>query len=309
MKGLELSRRYFEAYGRKMLEEDFPDLLPHCAAGLFGSGSECYGYDDELSQDHDFEPGFCIFLPKGIDERRLFQLERAYAKLPKEFEGYHRPLIAPVGGSRHGVFILEDYFEERIGTDDGYLTLSQWFSLPENALAEMVNGEVFLDNEGKLTEIRSRLARMPEDIRKKKIAGNLLLMNQSGQYNYPRIMKRKDEGAAQLCVIEFTQAALRSLFLLNRRYIPYYKWTFRALEELPVLSSLKEKLVYLLNTGNADSGRKISVMDEVMKKISEECLSQGLIGHDDEDLEKLAYQVNDTIREGEIRNLHILAGV
>ena len=309
MKGLELSRKYFEAYGRSMLEEDFSDLLPHCAAGLFGSGSECYGYDDELSQDHDFEPGFCIFLPRGTDERRVFQLERAYAKLPKEFEGYRRSLVSPAGGNRHGVFILEDFFEERIGTEDGYLTLSQWFSLPESALLEAVNGEVFFDNEGTLTEMRRRLAKMPEDIRKKKIAGNLLLMNQSGQYNYPRIMKRNDEGAAQLCVIEFVKAALHTVFLLNRSYIPYYKWTFRALEDLTVLSSLKERLIFLLNTDNTDSSSKTAAMDEVMREISAECLRQGLIIQDGEDLEKLAYQVNDTIRDGEIRNLHILAGV
>ena len=41
MKGLELSRAYFEQFGRPMLEEQFPGLLPYLAVGLFGSGSEC----------------------------------------------------------------------------------------------------------------------------------------------------------------------------------------------------------------------------------------------------------------------------
>ena len=63
MGGLELSREFFDAYGKPMLEAQFPHLLPKLAAGLFGSGSECFGYDDEISRDHDFEPGFCIFLP------------------------------------------------------------------------------------------------------------------------------------------------------------------------------------------------------------------------------------------------------
>ena len=61
MKGLELSQAFFEEHGRPMLETQFPELLPFLAAGLFGSGSECFGYDDVTSQDHDFEPGFCFW--------------------------------------------------------------------------------------------------------------------------------------------------------------------------------------------------------------------------------------------------------
>ena len=63
MRGLELSRGYFEEFGRPMLESQFPEVLPYLAAGLIGSGSECLGFDDETSTDHDFEPGFLIFLP------------------------------------------------------------------------------------------------------------------------------------------------------------------------------------------------------------------------------------------------------
>ena len=114
MKGLELSRAYFEEYGRPMLEKDFPQLLPFLAAGLTGSGSECFGFDDNISQDHDFEPGFCLFLPGEdiVDRRTAFLLERAYAKLPKEFCSLKRSLLQPVGGSRHGVIRTGDFFKE-----------------------------------------------------------------------------------------------------------------------------------------------------------------------------------------------------
>ena len=63
MKGLDISREYYEEFGRPMLERDFPELMPYLAAGLFGSGSECLGYDDEVSLDHDMEPGFMLLLP------------------------------------------------------------------------------------------------------------------------------------------------------------------------------------------------------------------------------------------------------
>ena len=121
MQGLELSRGYFETYGMPMLKEQFPALLPHLAAGLCGSGSQCLGYDDEHSRDHDFEPGFVLFLPGEdvVDRRTAFLLERAYAKLPKEYMGISRSLMAPAGGARLGVIRTADFFTARTGTPDG----------------------------------------------------------------------------------------------------------------------------------------------------------------------------------------------
>ncbi len=79
MKGLEISRKYYEEYGLPMLKEQFPEVMNLLAVGLVGSGSECFGFDDEVSRDHDFDPGFCIFLPDEsvVDRRTEFQLERA----------------------------------------------------------------------------------------------------------------------------------------------------------------------------------------------------------------------------------------
>ena len=64
MNGLELSRLYYQQLGRPMLEEKFGEYLPRIAAGLAGEGSECFGFDDDISRDHDFGPGFCIWLNK-----------------------------------------------------------------------------------------------------------------------------------------------------------------------------------------------------------------------------------------------------
>ena len=87
MKGLTIAEEYYKQYGAPMLHEEFPELEGIVAVGLCGSGSECMGYDDELSKDHDFEPGFLIFLPpeEVVDRRLAFRLERAYDKLPNEF--------------------------------------------------------------------------------------------------------------------------------------------------------------------------------------------------------------------------------
>ena len=313
MKGLELSERFYRAYGEPMLQEQFSALLPHVAVGLFGAGSECFGFDDEVSRDHDFEPGFMVLLPDEsvVDRRAAFQLERAYAKLPKEFEGFTRSVVAPVGGARHGVMRTADFFREKLGSPDGILTVSQWLTVPEHALAEVTNGRLFFDGRGEVTRIRESLSRYPEDIRKKKLAGNLLLMAQAGQYNYTRCLKHGETGAAQLAAGEFVKSAMAVVFLLNNVYQPYYKWSFRAMRALPKLSLLAETMEYLLSTDNEPSlaETKYDMIEDAAADVIDELQTQGLTKAICGDLEKHAYSVNDQISDGDIRNLHILAAI
>lgn len=93
MKGLELSKAYFDAYGRGLLnkmEEEFPVLKGQLAAGLVGRGSECLGFDDDISRDHDFGPSFCIFMPEKLYQKYGSLCQEMYRKLPGEFMGFHR---------------------------------------------------------------------------------------------------------------------------------------------------------------------------------------------------------------------------
>ena len=313
MKGLELSRAFFEEHGRPVLEAEFPELLPLLAVGLFGSGSECFGYDDETSQDHDFEPGFCIFLPgeERIDRRSEFLLERAYGRLPRSYLGYQRSVILPVGGARHGVLRTGEFFLRTVGSPDGHLDYQQWLTIPEQALAEATNGALFFDNLGEVSEIRRQLAYFPEDIRLKRLAGHLLLMAQAGQYNYLRCLSHGESAAAQLAVFEFVKSAVSVIFLLNRRYQPYYKWSFRALRSLPLLSELAPQLETVLTTGNSREERtdKNTLIESISHKIVCQLTEQDLTRISGEDLERHAYSVNDRIRNPSLRNLHILAAV
>ena len=306
MKGLELARRYYEEYGEPMLREQFPEIGDKIAVGLCGSGSECFGFDDKISRDHDFEPGFCLFLPDEniVDRKTAFRLERAYANLPKSYLGFERQRMNPVGGNRHGVIRWADFFLEKCGSADGRLSLSQWLSLPESALAEAVNGEIFYDGSGEFTRIREQLSSMPEDVRRKRLAGLLVLMKQAGLYNYPRTLAHGESGAAQLAVGEFVNAAMRVIFLLNRRYMPYYKWSFRAMRELPVLGVLADSLEYLLTTDNSaeNSATKNAVIADISALIADELRNQELASGDESDPEAL-------VRDEAIRNLHILCAV
>ena len=169
MKGLELSERFYREYGEPLLKETFSDIMPYIATGLCGSGSECLGYDDDVSADHDFEPGFCIFLPgeDTVDRKLEFRLERAYAGLPKEFLGHKRSPLSPVGGNRHGVIRSDRFFTEKTGTPDGTLSTEQWLKIPEYSLLEATNGRIYHDGDGRFSSIRDHLSAMPEEQKQK----------------------------------------------------------------------------------------------------------------------------------------------
>ena len=312
MKGIELARKYYEAFGADMIREQFPEYQEIIAAGLTGSGSECYGYDDGISEDHDFEPGFCLFIPGEdiVDRKTEFQLERAYAKLPAEFEEYRRQKMAPAGGQRHGVFRIEDFFTDRIGCLPENMTTGDWIRIPEYALAEAVNGEMFRDDAGLMEDQRNILRNMPEDIRKKRLAGHLLMMAQSGQYNYTRCVRRGETGAAQLAVGEFVKHAMATAFLLKKRCMPYYKWSFRALRELEEEETARS-LEWLLTTGNdpKTAEEKYFCMEGIAAGVIEQLQEQGLTQAVCGDLEKHGYSVNDQIKDSTVRNLNVLVCV
>ena len=310
MNGLELSRAYYEAFGKEMIHNDFPALEGIVAVGLVGEGSECFGFDDEVSRDHDFGPRFCLFLPDSetlVSSRLEFQLERAYAKLPREFEGFVREKTSPVGGARDGVMRIGAFYEKFIGAPSAPEYLIDWLNIPEHFLATATNGAVFRDDEGTFSRIRQSLSQYPEDVWKKKLAAVLLQMNKSGQYNYRRCLQHGETCAAQLCVTEFCRAARRAAFLFNHTFEPYYKWAHRAMRALPKFSDFSETIEFLLTSPNDEdlADIKSDTMETIAISYIEELQRRGLTRAVCTDLEKHAYSLNDTIADPDLRNLNL----
>ncbi len=312
MKGLELAKRYWEECAREIFEKDFPEMLKKTAVGLCGSGSECLGYDDEISRDHDFEPGFCLFLPgeEEVSRRDAFLLERAYAKLPKEYGGFARAKISPAGGSRHGVIRLSEFLTEKLGVPDGRLSLSGWLTVPEQGLLEVTGGKIWRDDSGVFTALREDLSRMPEDILLRKLSGELLIMHQSGQYNFPRCLDHGERAAAMLALSEFVRSAAHVLFLLSGAFMPYYKWVFRALRNLGGdrvhQADALESLLFWNGEDPLDAGILVA---ELAEQIAEELRDAGRSDAICANLQDHAYSVEDHIADPQLRHLHILSGV
>ena len=310
MNGLDLCRNYFETYGFPMLKNEFSAVSDRVAAGLVGEGSECLGFDDEISRDHDFGPAFCLFLTEKDYAKFGFSLERAYAKLPRAYMGARRPLLSS-GNNRHGVFVIDDFYARFLGTPRAPVSPEQWLALPSSALLAASSGEVFTDPLGEFSAVREVLKKgYPEDVRRKKLAGVLLLASQAGSYNFQRSVKRHDKEAAQLALFEFVRHALSAAFLIFNRYEPFYKWAFRAFRDLPAPQTLKDALSALL-LGAAPSGlaEKQRYIDAASSCLADLLRSEGLSKKEGAFLDAHAIFINDTVKDATLRNMNILAGV
>lgn len=309
MKGMELSKAYFEEYGRAMIENQFAEYKDQLAAGLVGEGSECFGYDDEFSQDHDFGPGFCIWMPESLYQEIGAKLQAAYDQLPKTYKGYTR-LQSPQGGGRVGAISIERFYQKFTGITYAPKDNVEWFRIPERFLAIATNGQVFCDYLGQFSQIRSSLKEFyPQDVVKKKLAARAAIMAQAGQYNYPRCMKRGDQRAAYFACGEFVKAALSAIYLLNEQYMPFYKWAFHGAEELKVLrGALRDlKELVLLSDHVENRSRKEWLMENISIETGREFNRRGFTLTTDSFLQSHGEELMKNIGDSRLQNLHIMA--
>ena len=259
--GLALARALWNDLGKPLIAGRYSAYQGRIAAGLVGYGSECFGFDDELSRDHDFAPRFCLWLTDEDYDAIGEQLQADYDALSRDFTVAEQgkphfaghdsadsdalaasqlPLTPRAQGEfrRDGVFRIGDFFEritlfrEAPAQND----VASWLSLQEDTLATATNGQVFADPLGVFSKTRQGFKFMPEDVRLSLISQRLGMMAQAGQYNLPRMLQRGDGAAAMLSIHEFVNATASLVFLINEPvsvgYLPYYKWQFAAMRKL-----------------------------------------------------------------------------
>jgi hypothetical protein len=307
MQGLEQSEKFFLEYGRPLFEQLCPEIFPRLAFDLAGHGSECFGFDDEVSRDHDFTRGFAVWLSAQDEEIYGYQLTRTYLKLMKEHARGSSGESSKLGEMEHGICRIGDFFSRHIGCPGIPGSWQEWMNIPDYALAEALNGKVFLDDHGEFSAIRQGLRTgMPEDVRLKKIAARLALMAQSGQYNYLRCHRHNEPGAAAIALTEFVKECVSLIFLLNRQFCPYYKWMFRAMLELQSLSELAAPLEFLL-TDHAPPPEKYALIEDICCQIKVVLKNQELSESSSDYLEAQAFDVMKKIKNPQIRALHVMA--
>ena len=183
--------------------------------------------------------------------------------------------------------------------------------MPEHSLSTATNGKIFSGDNTPFLQVRNALLNgYPNDVKLKKLAKSLILAGQSGQYNYSRCISHSERGSASLAICEFVKNYISAVYLLNNTYQPFYKWAFRGLRNLPILSECEPSLEGLLEYGNnkSESKLKCEIIEDLSKMLINELKNQNLTDATCFNLETHAYSVTDKIKNAEIRNMHIMEG-
>ncbi len=229
-KGIDICKKYYDRYVRTMIDEKFPEYASKIACGLVGEGSDAFGYDDELSRDHDWGPSVCLWITEETDKEIGEELRKAYEELPEEMDGIKRaPYVR--GKDRRGVQVISEFFGRLTGASK-YEDIN-WRETIPTSLAAAVNGQIWRDDEGVVTEFRNKLAAgYPESILFKHLAEGCARFSREGQYNAKRVSARGDELTSRMFVYDAMREAMKLLYLANGKFYPHDKWLRYGLKDL-----------------------------------------------------------------------------
>lgn len=276
MTALEISRGYYFDCCEPVLLREVPELVPRLAAGLVGEGSECFGWDDGLSRDHDWGLRVCLFFPDAELHEHGAALRAAINSFPHEYMGFHVCPPAP-GLKRSGLYGVGEFYAQTIGRPNAPETAEQWLAIPEVSLAAAVNGEVFSDPPGEFSAVRDKLlAGYPRDVKLRLLALHAALAGQTGQYNMLRADRHGEALASKSAKFKFIEHAAAMYFLLRGRFRPFYKWLYRALRELPGGEAMHAQLLEL--AGADDIRRECALAESVSAALIAELRGTGLTG-------------------------------
>jgi hypothetical protein len=279
MSGMAIARAFFLEHGLPMIQERFAAFAGRMAAGLAGEGSECFGFDDAHSRDHDFGAGFCIWLDDDAYEEAGLRLDEAYHQLPGAYRGLALRKTHVHGAQRTGVMRASDFYQRFLGCPGIPTSCMEWLRIPESNLAVATNGEVFFGDGGEFVTVREGLIGFyPDEVRLVLIKRRLTTMAQAGQYNYPRCMRRGEKVGAFLALSEFAKAACSVVYLLNRRYMPFYKWAHRGMADLALLGSVRGLLASMTDEPMGEGTEQ--AIEAICASVASELKSQGITSVD-----------------------------
>ncbi|MET0646307.1 MAG: DUF4037 domain-containing protein [Pyrinomonadaceae bacterium] len=256
VKGLELSRLFFEEAVRPALAAEFPSL--RYAAALLGTGSEVLGFDTEMSADHGWGPRVDLFLEEAdFDDARDAIREALRHKLPHSFRGYPTSFTEPdpndnnvqhleasgAGPVNHKVELMtpRGFFLNYLAFDiEHEIEPADWLTFPEQKLRTVAAGGVFHDEIG-LAELRQKFSYYPRDVWLYQLASAWARVGEE-EHLMGRAGFVGDELGSALIGARLVRDLMRLCFLMERTYAPYPKWFGTAFRQLSVAGTLSPSL-------------------------------------------------------------------
>ena len=202
--------------------------------------SEVLGYDDEMSQDHDWGPRVLLFLHDDDHERHGDALQDMLRELQRGL-----PAGSADGSADVAVHTVRGYLRDQLAVDIGSeLDAVDWLTLPEQSLLMLTSGAVFHDDVG-LQAVRRRFAYYPRDVWPYLMVAGWWRVHPEANL-VGRAGSMGDELGSALMGSRLVHDLMQLCFLLERRYAPYAKWfgtAFAGLDCGPGLSPVLGRAV------------------------------------------------------------------
>ncbi|UCG01647.1 MAG: DUF4037 domain-containing protein, partial [Candidatus Heimdallarchaeota archaeon] len=260
IKGLDLSRRFFEEVVKGILEKHFATVKYD--ASLIGSGSEVFGFDDEISTDHHWGPRIQLFLSETDHKKFSKEIHSVLSKeLPYEFHGFStnwsdpdpqdsmtqllEPISSGLVNHRVDIYTIKSYLNQHLDIQSVQLSDIEWLMLSEQRLLEFTSGQVFYNKLGQLDKARAALHYFPKNVWYFKlmaewdhITEEIAFVGRTGMIG--------DDLGSRIEASRLVRYIIRLTFLLHNTYIPYPKWLSLAFSQLPIANKLQPILIKIL---------------------------------------------------------------
>jgi len=220
IKGLDLSESFYNEYGLAVIQQNYPDLK--FSAGRITAGSDIIGYDDIVSTDHNWCPGFMIFLNE-CDINIRDELQDVFQKnLPHIYKGFD------VLSNSIWICTMKEVTDMYIG--EMPQNDIDWLTISEHRLLGLTAGRIYIDMLN-IEETRRKLSFYPQDVKLYLIASQWSIIAEEQAF-VKRTSDVGDELGSSLICARSAERLMRLCFLYKNKYAPYSKWFGTAFKQL-----------------------------------------------------------------------------
>lgn len=232
IKGLELSESFFNENKALLFKKIPSNAIEYITIGLFGFGSECYGVDDEISEDHDFDQGFIILVEDSVPLTDFLKIKQAYDCLPKLYKRF-----CLLNQTKHGVHYMKEYLN--------YLGVNDIKNISDESKALLLNGKLFYQG------FASTFSNLRYDIRKNSnydflidLSLKALEINKYIPYNLKRSLDRGDLYTFKSLKNNLVNHLIEFYYIYHKMYLPHDKLRLKLMDNNSII---KKWIYYILD--------------------------------------------------------------